>query len=116
MFSGQGAMTFVIDNCGETQHLRHQRAGQSAVRMAGTQEMAHKVRPFTDTTWDDICMPIVHGPEHLPCMISKSSPELWSGLHEIACSLTIQANVFSMQLKVCSSKNTNGQKHQEGGF
>ena len=53
-FTQQSAITFVIDNYGETAKLLHQRSGRSATRLSGTHKVAIKVRLYTNTEFDDI--------------------------------------------------------------
>lgn len=54
LFSKEEAITFVIDNYGETLQLKHQRGEHSASRLSGTHEIAIKVWPYTNTKFDDI--------------------------------------------------------------
>ena len=54
LFSREAAITFVIDNYGETVKLLHQRGERSATRLSGTHEMAIKVNQYTDTKHDHV--------------------------------------------------------------
>ena len=54
LFSRELAIIFVIDNYGQTVKLLHQRGDHSATRLSGTNEMAVKVNPYSDTQYDHI--------------------------------------------------------------
>ena len=60
IFSKERAICFVLDNYGETVKLKQQRGGHSAKRLSGTHEIAHRINPFTDTSFDDITVPITY--------------------------------------------------------
>ena len=49
LFSALPAVSFVIDNYGETVPLRFMRSQRTAIRMSGTHEMAHAVTEYNDT-------------------------------------------------------------------
>ena len=54
LFLREAAITFVIDNYGETVKLLHQRGERSATRLSGTHEMAIKVNQYTKTKHDHV--------------------------------------------------------------
>jgi hypothetical protein len=54
LFSRNVAITFVIDNYGETVKLLHQRVKRSTTRLSGTHEMAIKVNQYTETKYGHV--------------------------------------------------------------
>ena len=59
-FSYHDAITFCIDNYMEGQSLLHMRGGCSGMQLSGTNMMAHKIRPYTNTTFDNHHTPITY--------------------------------------------------------
>jgi hypothetical protein len=54
LFSKQSAVILIIDKYREVVKLLHQRSWQSATRLSGTHKMAIKIRPYSNTEFDDI--------------------------------------------------------------
>ena len=53
-FSDRDAITFCMDNYQVGQHVLHQRSGRRRLFLKGTHQMAHEIRPFTNTDWDKL--------------------------------------------------------------